>query len=104
MATWTFVTNHGAVLSLVAGNPRVTAREIASQLGITEWSVFRIIADLEREGYLTRIKDGRTNRYEVDHELSLRRPELREVAVGELLKVLSVEDWEYEEEAPAREA
>ena len=96
MPTWTFITNHGAVLSVVASNPRMTAREIASQLGITEWSVFRIISDLEAGGYLTRYREGRTNFYEVDHNLPLRRPDVRDVAVGEMLKVLMDRDGEPE--------
>ena len=96
MPTWTFITNHGAVLSLVASNPRITAREIASRLGITEWSVFRVISDLEAGGYLTRYKEGRTNFYEVDHNLPLRRPDVRDVAVGEMLKLLMDPDGEAE--------
>lgn len=96
MSSWTFITNHGAVLSVVAGNPRMTAREIAAQLGITEWSVFRIISDLEAGGYLTRYKEGRTNFYEVDHNMPLRRPEVRDVAVGEMLKVLMDRDGDPE--------
>jgi DNA-binding transcriptional ArsR family regulator len=91
MTTWSFVTNHGAVLSLVAQHPKITAREIANLLGITERSVLRIISDLESEGYLERTRDGRTNYYQVNHDLPLRRPELRDTAVGELLRLLMSE-------------
>jgi DNA-binding MarR family transcriptional regulator len=100
MSTWSFVTNHGGVLILVAKNPQITAREIASHLGITERSVLRIISDLEAEGYLTRTRDGRVNFYEVNPDLPLRRPELREVAVGELLNALAFQTLEEEEAAP----
>ena len=31
MSSWTFLTSHAQVLLCVAGNPRVTAREIAVQ-------------------------------------------------------------------------
>lgn len=89
MATWSFITNHGAVLSLVAKFPQITARDIASQLGITERSVLRIISDLELEGYLERTRGGRVNYYHVNHDLPLRRPELRDAIVGDLLAVLS---------------
>jgi len=75
-------------LALVAHHPRLTAREIASLLGITEWSVFRIISDLTKSGYLTRSRVGRSNVYEVDHGLSLRRPELQDVAVKDFLRVM----------------
>lgn len=88
MAKWTFITNHGSVLALVAQHPRITAREIAATLGITEWSVFRVMSDLTEDGYVTRSREGRSNVYEVDHDLYLRRPELVEVVVGDLLKVM----------------
>lgn len=39
MPAWTFITKHGAVLSLVASQPQITDREIAAELGITERSV-----------------------------------------------------------------
>ena len=94
MASWSFITNHGAVLSLVARHNQITAREIASQLGITERSVLRIISDLETEGYLERTRDGRVNYYQVNHDLPLRRPELRDTAVGELLHLLRAPDDE----------
>ena len=88
MSSWSFITNHGAVLSLVARHNQITGREIAAQLGITERSVLRIISDLEAEGYLERTRDGRVNYYDVNHDLPLRRPELRDTAVGELLNLL----------------
>jgi len=94
VATWNFVTNYGLVLCLVAQYPQITAREIAGQLGITERTVLRIISDLEAEGYLRKsregqVRDGRVNVYEVNHELPLRHYQLRDIAVGDLLKVLS---------------
>lgn len=97
MASWSFITNHGAVLSLVAKHSQITAREIANLLGITERSVLRIISDLESEGYLERTRDGRVNYYQVNHDLPLRRPELRDTAVGELLELLQVPDGDGEE-------
>lgn len=99
MSTWSFVTNHGGVLILVAKHPQITAREIAAHLGITERSVLRIISDLEAEGYLKRTRDGRVNSYEVNPDLPLRRPELREVMVGELLNALAFHTLD-EEVAP----
>ncbi|MDA1128661.1 MAG: helix-turn-helix domain-containing protein [Chloroflexi bacterium] len=88
MAKWTFITNHGSVLALVAQHPRITAREIAALLQITEWSVFRVMSDLTEDGYVTRSREGRRNVYEVNHQLNLRRPELVDVVVGDLLKVM----------------
>lgn len=50
MATWTFLTNHAQVLLCIARNHRITAREIASSVGITERAVQRILTDLEQAG------------------------------------------------------
>jgi predicted ArsR family transcriptional regulator len=97
MASWSFITNHGAVLSLVARRNQITAREIANQLSITERSVLRIISDLEAEGYLERTRDGRVNYYQVNHDLPLRRPELRDTAVGALLHLFRAPDDNGEE-------
>ena len=88
MAKWTFVTNHGSVLALLARASDITVREIASHLAITERSVHRIISDLESEGYLIKERAGRSNRYTVRHHLPLRRSNQRAIAVGELLKLL----------------
>lgn len=86
--TWTFITNHGAVLSIIGQNRRITMREIAATLGITERTVHRILKDLLGEGYITKTKDGKLNQYEVHEELPLRHATRRDVLVGELLEVL----------------
>jgi len=88
LPSWTFITNHGAVLTLIAEREQVTAREIADNLNITERSVHRIITDLENEGYIERRREGRVNFYTVDHDLPLRKGVVRETGVGELLATL----------------
>lgn len=88
MTNWTFITNHGAVLTLIGQFGQITAREIAAELGITERSVMRIIKDLENEGYIERKRDGRVNIYQVNKEVPLRRHDKRGVMIGDLLKVL----------------
>jgi predicted transcriptional regulator of viral defense system len=85
MSNWRFVTNHLGVLTQVAKHPQITMREIAADLGVTERSVFRIICDLETEGYLTRVRDGRVNYYTVNPDLPLNSSELQDVLVGGLL-------------------
>ncbi len=89
--SWTFITNHGAVLALVGQHGRITAREIAAELAITERSVMRIIRDLADAGYISIEREGRTNRYRVNADAPLRRPEKRDVVVGDLLAVLMPE-------------
>ena len=88
MSGWTFITNHGAVLALVGQEKEITAREIATRLQITERSVMRIIRDLEKAGYIIVEKAGRMNNYQVNSAHPLRRPETRDVMVGELLNIL----------------
>jgi len=67
----------------------LTSREIAIALGITERSVARIIKDLEIEGYITKRKEGRENRFTVNKDLPLRRSDQREIHVRELLQLIS---------------
>ena len=88
MSGWAFITNHGAVLALIAEHGQITVREIAARLGITERSVHRIIADLEAEGYIQKGRNGRLNWYEVDHDMPIRHREVLDIPVGRLLDVL----------------
>ncbi|MGD8402370.1 MAG: winged helix-turn-helix transcriptional regulator [Anaerolineales bacterium] len=86
---WTFITNHAAVLTLLNRQEHLTSREIALALGITERSVIRIIKDLEADGYITKQKEGRKNRYTVNTDLPLRRNDQREVPVYDLIQLIS---------------
>lgn len=92
MSDWTFLTNHAQVLLCIARNSRLTAREIAATVGVTERAVQRILHDLEDAGYITRFRDGRRNRYEVHPDLPMRHPAQRGRAVKELLKLLMPSD------------
>jgi hypothetical protein len=85
---WTFFTNHGHVLICLAADPDLRTRDVAEFVGITERSAQSIITDLVEAGYLTRIKEGRRNRYEVHADQPLRHPLERDHSVGELLVTL----------------
>ena len=87
---WDFITNHGGVLVTVFRQPRITAREISQQLGITERAVLKIVADLEEAGYITRARQGRTNTYTVNQDRPLHGPILKDIAVGDLLNILKL--------------
>ena len=89
---WTFVTNHGLVLSYIYHNPRSTARSISIDIGVTERTTHKIISDLEREGYITRRRDGRRNVYDVDPELPLRHHTKQDILVSELLEALTAKE------------
>lgn len=91
MAEWTFVTNHALVLSMIAKQPRITARELSTTIGITERTVRKVIADLDAAGYIVKKKQGRGIRYRINPRLSMRHDVNQEIAVGDFLKALG---WE----------
>ena len=66
---WSLMSNHGHVLVCIANEPTIRVREVAMQAGITERAAHRIVADLERAGFLTHERVGRRNRYHVDHQM-----------------------------------
>ena len=74
MAEWSFLTNHARVLLCIARDPGVRLRDIAATLGITERTAFGVVADLTEAGYVLNERDGRRNRYEVQHHLPLAEP------------------------------
>ena len=88
MKEWTFLTNYALVLSIIAKHPRITGREIANEVGITERAVRRLIADLDAEGYLSKSRIGKGVEYSVNPDMSLRHDTHREVAVGDFLRTL----------------
>jgi predicted ArsR family transcriptional regulator len=89
MGSWGFLSNHGRVLLLLAHDPGMRLRDIASSLGITERSAFGIIADLTAAGYISKRKDGRRNHYQIQVHQPLPEPTSRERTVGEVLALLA---------------
>ena len=85
------MSSHGAVLIEVARHGDATVREIAEQAGLTERQAHRVLADLVAEGYVTRERVGRRNRYRVHRGQPMRHPRLAHLRVGELLAVLAPE-------------
>ena len=84
---WMFLTNHGRALLCIANDPEVRLRDIAATVGITERRAYGIVNDLAQAGYIVKEKEGRRNRYHVQHHLPL--PESREQAIGDVLDVLT---------------
>ena len=99
---WTFITNHGLVLSYIFHNSTSTAREIANYIGVTERTTHKIISDLEQAGYIERRKIGRRNVYRVDPDLPLRHHTKQDVLVSELLEALTTKQPVPEDEIEAR--
>ena len=88
MTEWTFLTNYALVLSRLAKHPRITAVEIASEVGITERATRKIIADLEAAGYIDKKKEGRRIKYRINSEMPLRHQTQQDVAIGDFLEVM----------------
>ena len=85
---WNFLTNHAHVLICLSRNPAQPLREVALSGGITERAVQRIVAELERAGYLERKRVGRQNHYEILVDGKLRHPLVALLTIGDLLEVV----------------
>jgi predicted DNA-binding transcriptional regulator YafY len=87
--SWTFITNHGHLLLAVTQNPSATVAQLAAAAEITERSAYRILADLQRAGYVRRRKHGRHNVYEVNPGMPLRDPTVENECVRDLLSLVT---------------
>jgi DNA-binding MarR family transcriptional regulator len=85
---WNFLTNHARALLCIANDPGVRLRDLATTLGITERSAYGVVSDLADAGYVVKERDGRRNRYTIQHHLPLREASSRERTIGELLALL----------------
>ena len=92
MPTWGFLTNHARVLLCIARDPGVRLRDIAVSVGITERSAFAIVSDLAVAGYIVKEKGGRRNRYRVEAQRPVPESADRQLAIGDLLALLGVQD------------
>ena len=85
---WTFLTNHTHVLFCLSRDPNMRMRDIASEVGITERAVQRIVAELRAAGYLAGERDGRRVEYTIQREKHLRHPLESACRIGDVLEVL----------------
>jgi DNA-binding IclR family transcriptional regulator len=100
--SWNFLTNHARALLCIARDPGMRLRDIAALLGITERSAYGIVTDLTMAGYITKVKDGRRNRYQIQAHLPLPEPTSHERTVGEVLALLA--DVQHETVSDAQSA
>jgi predicted ArsR family transcriptional regulator len=89
MKNWTFVTSHGAVLLSITRHSAIRALDIALEIGLTERSVRRIIADLVAAEYIEKNREGGINRYKLNPNMPLRRPEIQDKRVRDLIELCS---------------
>lgn len=85
---WTFLTNHARVLAVIADNRNARIRDIAAHCRLTDRAVQKIISDLERDGYLSHVREGRGNIYRIDPSKVLRHPADAGLTVAALLALL----------------
>ena len=86
--SWLFFSNHGYVLLCVARDPSIRISELADRVGIGERAAQKIIADLVADGYITRTRDGRRNRYTINRDAQLRHPLFADHPIGPLVDAL----------------
>lgn len=86
--TWTFLSNHGHVLICLSHDPDARLREIAERVGITERAVQSIVTDLEEEGFITRVREGRRNHYKLHVRKRLRHDVESHCTVADLLAMV----------------
>jgi hypothetical protein len=86
---WTLLSSHGHVLVEIARNPRARVRDISAIIGITERATQAIIADLERAGYVERIRIGRRTHYVLHPDNPFRHSAQDGLQVGPFLDLLT---------------
>lgn len=88
MRTWSFLTNHGRTMLFIARHPNARLRDIAESLNVTERTVTAAVRDLVDAGYMTRHREGRRNRYEIQRQVPLHDLPGGQRTVGDLLQAL----------------
>jgi DNA-binding MarR family transcriptional regulator len=88
-SSWLFLSNHGYVLLCIARDPSIRISELADRVGIGERAVQKIIADLVADGYVTRTRDGRRNRYTINRKARLRHPLFADLPIRPLVDALT---------------
>jgi hypothetical protein len=86
---WSFLTNHARALLCIARDPGIRLRELGDAAGISERAAHRIVVELASAGYVSRTRDGRRNRYEINSHLPVPDPLPHEHKIGDLLAILS---------------
>jgi predicted ArsR family transcriptional regulator len=86
---WTFLTNHTHIVVVLSREPEMRIRDMAEVVGITQRAVQRILAELTANGVITITKEGRRNRYQINHQMRLRHPLEARHTIGELLDLLA---------------
>jgi len=84
---WTFLSNYAHVLVCLAEDPTARMRDVGDRVGITERAAIRIVKHLEEADVLTKERNGRRNRYQINMGKALRHPIESNGTVGALLRL-----------------
>lgn len=74
---------------LIARDPRIRIRDIADLLDITERAAQRIVAVLDRAGYIASTREGRRRLYSVSTNRPFHLPFQRDIDINALLGILA---------------
>ncbi len=88
MSSWSFLTTHARVLLTIADDPNIRLRDIATTVGVTERRAHSIVTDLTDGGYVTKHRNGRRNRYEVQTHRQVNDDAI-ELTIGDVLDLLT---------------
>ncbi|MFI1660438.1 AsnC family transcriptional regulator [Streptomyces sp. NPDC020472] len=87
--SWTFVTRHARILAMILRDPEIRLRDMAETCRIGERAAQAIVTDLESAGYLTRVRNGRRNHYEVTPGTLFRHPAEHHHKIAAFLRLLA---------------
>ena len=85
----TLLSEHAHVLLYISNHPESTVCKIAKSLGTRERQLYRWLSELQRAGYLTRVKDGRKNRYLLKADAPLEEGPAGQVTLSEFLALVA---------------
>jgi predicted transcriptional regulator len=88
MTSWSFLTTHARVLLIIAVDPDIRLRDIATTVDVTERRAHAIVTDLADSGFVTRHRIGRRNRYEIRSQRQI-NDDVIELTIGDVLKLLT---------------
>lgn len=101
----TLLSEHAHVLLYISYHPESTVCEIAKALGTSERQLYRWLSELQRAGYLTRVKNGRRNRYLLKADAPLQEgPPAGQVTLSDFLALLARQAVAGERESETVEA
>jgi DNA-binding transcriptional ArsR family regulator len=64
---WRLLSSHGLVLFCISVRPGCTVSEISDSLALTHRSVYSVLGDLRRAGFVNVRKEGRRHHYNVNY-------------------------------------